>query len=211
MDNVALEIIERVDSFYSASFSQLITLTLGIIAFAGVFVPILTTYYQNRKINIEKKNLEDQIKAHIEQLKEKIAEETKREMLQELARFEAKLEKASAGAIAGVLHVQANLHLGKSQYNSATNSILSGIENCILAEDELNLCRGIKMLIERCLPKLDKKEDPNLENLEVRISRLCDLISGLNANGRYTDMLADLQAAHKKTASRLLEKEMVEQ
>ncbi|WNF48117.1 hypothetical protein RHP75_06730 [Pseudomonas sp. SG20056] len=207
MDNIALEILAKVDAFYSSAFSQLLAITLGIIAFAGVFVPILTTYYQNRNIKIEKQNLEDYIANKVNNLKEELTLNLNYELQEKLAEFEKKQEAKTDKIIAGLLHVQASLQLSNSHFKHATSSIISSIERCISAGDELNLSRGFSILIEQCLPEIKPEEEINLENLAIKIEGIHNKMSKLNSGGRYSDVLSELKRAHKKTIVRLSETE----
>ena len=42
----SLKILESVNAFYSQSFGQLINITVAVLAFAGIVLPILITLYQ---------------------------------------------------------------------------------------------------------------------------------------------------------------------
>jgi len=203
MDKVALEILEKVNSFYSSSFSQLLTVTLGLVAFVGIFVPVLTTYYQNRNIKIEKDNLEAYIDNKIESVKLELLSEVRNELLSNLSDFEEKQKSEIEKVLAGVFHVQANHQISKGSYKNATNSILQSIDCCIAGKDELNLQRGLKLLINNCLPNITLEEEPNLGILEERISTLKIDMQPLNENGRYTDILNEIEKTHKSLQKKL--------
>lgn len=53
-----LEILEKVNSFYTNSFSSLQNIIFAIIAFLGVILPLAISFYQTRKLKLEKDNLE---------------------------------------------------------------------------------------------------------------------------------------------------------
>ena len=66
MTPTPIEIVDKVNSFYSGAFTQLITLTVAVLAFAGIILPILIQIIQSRTFRSEQESL----KAHIdEQLK----------------------------------------------------------------------------------------------------------------------------------------------
>jgi hypothetical protein len=207
MDKIAFEILDKVDSFYSSAFSQLLIITFGIVAFVGVFVPVLVTYYQSRNIKIEKQNLEDHINNKIASIKAEITSELITELHKKLREFKKEQTEKTEFVVGGVLYVQAGLHINELRYNYATNSIISAIESCITAGDELNLSRAFNVLIDQCLPNIRIEEEPDLENLAKRIEIVNTSISKLNSSGRYTDLLNRLTKAHKKAVARLCENE----
>ena len=156
-------------------------------------------------IKIEKQNLEDHISNKINSLKSELITDLSNELQKKLEEFEKSQETKADRIVAGVLHVQASLQLSNSQFKNATSSIISSIERCISAGDELNLSRGFNILIEQCLPKIQPAEEPNLENLATKIEGINKSISRLNSNGRYSDVLSNLSKAHKKAVARLNE------
>ena len=53
-----LEILEKVNAFYIGAFDQLIILTVSVLAFCGVLVPILISTYQNKQLKLQQEALE---------------------------------------------------------------------------------------------------------------------------------------------------------
>ncbi|WP_462172221.1 hypothetical protein [Pseudoalteromonas xiamenensis] len=207
MDKTALEILEKVNSFYSASFSQLLTITLGLVAFIGVFVPVLTTYYQNRNIKIEKENLEEFINNKLESIKLEVTKEIRDELLNDLSEFEDKQKSQIEKVIAGVFYVQANAQLNKGFYKNAADSLFSAIVSSIKGKDELNLLRAFKLLIDRAIPNITQKEEPDFVALEERIESIEKELAPLNANGRYSDTIRDLIKAKNVLIKKLTDQE----
>ena len=54
----SLSVVESVNSFYSNAFSQLMTLTIAILAIIGVLMPLILQHIQSRSFRIEQKSLE---------------------------------------------------------------------------------------------------------------------------------------------------------
>jgi hypothetical protein len=53
-----LQIIDKVNSFYSNSFSQLMTLTIAFLGFAGILLPIVLQLIQSRSFRLEERSLQ---------------------------------------------------------------------------------------------------------------------------------------------------------
>jgi hypothetical protein len=61
----ALQILEKVNSFYSGAFAQLMTLTIAILAIAGVILPIVIQLIQSSISRNELKTLQTQIASEL--------------------------------------------------------------------------------------------------------------------------------------------------
>jgi len=205
MDKFALEVLNKVDSFYASSFSHLITITLGLVAFLGVFVPVLTTYYQNRNTKLEKENLEVFIENKLSTIRQEVAFEIRDELLKNFESFEEKQKEELERVVGGICYVQANHQISQSEFKGAANSILGSISSCIKAKDECNLQRGLNMLANICLPNISSADDSDLEVLEEKIHKLRSDIKSLNSNGRYTDSINEIEKYHKALIKRLSE------
>lgn len=203
MNKDALEILNNINTFYSSAFTQLITITFGIVAFIGIFLPIITTYYQNRNTRIEKENLEDYITNKVEEMRIEVVETIGNDLEKKLETISLDWKRENDRAIGGVLHVQANQYLSAKKYKLAANSIFSAIRFYIRGKDEFNLQRSIDILTKSCLPKLELSENPNLERLSEMTEEVINLLDELNDSGRYKDTMSNLGVTTKDTISRL--------
>jgi len=203
MNKDALEILNNINNFYSSAFNQLITITFGIVAFIGIFLPIITTYYQNRNTRIEKENLEDYITNKVEEMRIEVVNTIGNDLEKKLETISLEWKRENDRAIGGVLHVQANQYLSAKKYKLAANSIFSAIRFYIRGKDEFNLQRSIDILTKSCLPKLELSENPNLERLSEMTEEVINLLDELNDSGRYKDTMTNLGVTTKDTISRL--------
>ncbi|MEX0335806.1 hypothetical protein [Vibrio tubiashii] len=209
MEKFSLELLEKVNSFYSTSFNQLITLTISLIAFVGVFVPLLFAYYQNRKSKLEVEALESKIEQKLEEAKVELLDQIKEEISSGLESLSKDNEKTMFSLSSAIYHIQANSSLKSGKYKNAANSIAAAIDYAIQAGDELNLGRQLNILTNKVLPNLNAAEEPNIEGLEATIDTIVDNLSCLNENGRYTDVVRNLRKATNKAKERI-EKESLE-
>ncbi|EKO3486424.1 hypothetical protein M3924_002042 [Vibrio fluvialis] len=139
MENFSFELLEKVNSFYSTSFNQLMTLMIGLIAFIGVFVPLLFAYYQNRKSALELEAMEAKIDQKIEQAKLELLGNIEQEISLCLESLSKGNEKKVNSLASGIYHIQANNQLNSGKYKNAGNSIATAISFAVEAEEELNL------------------------------------------------------------------------
>lgn len=52
-----LIVLEKLNQFYSSSFSQLVNMTIGLLAFVGVIIPVLIGLYQNKQFKQEQSHI----------------------------------------------------------------------------------------------------------------------------------------------------------
>ena len=204
-----LEILEKVNAFYSASFDQLLIIVFGVIGFVGVILPLFITYYQSRQINIEKNALENYMKnlMSIELGKEKeilntALEENKLELSKALEKNKEELKEQIQSARGGAFLIQANAEYDKGNFNSSIKSCIFAISSFIKANDENNLQRTLENLVEKNLPFSDKNIINEIPGIEEKCNLICEKLSSLNENGRYTGEIERLKSAIKRTLER---------
>ncbi|WFC12715.1 hypothetical protein [Aeromonas salmonicida] len=208
--NDTLTILEKLNQFYSSSFSHLVTITTGLLAFVGVVVPILITFYQNRQFKQEQshifKALEEnklELVKHIENEVSRIFELEKKKIGKEIAMLRDELIKESQQSKGGAFFIQANSLFERSKFSRSIESYINAIQCFINADDELNLQRASNMLLERCLPKTWKGDFECGSNYEDKIKDVTVRLGKINVNGRYTDLINkfsnSLDSALKRT------------
>ena len=89
----SLKILESVNAFYSQSFGQLINITVAVLAFAGIVLPILITLYQKRLFKLEHQAIQNSLATEMESRLEEGIKEIKAEYEQKEAEFEDKISK----------------------------------------------------------------------------------------------------------------------
>lgn len=80
----SLDLLSKLDAFYSSSFSTLVTATLGIVAIIGVLLPIGITWYQNRTfrkiVDGLKQEFSDEADAKLKETEKKLKKKFKRDI-----------------------------------------------------------------------------------------------------------------------------------
>ncbi|EKN4691033.1 hypothetical protein ABF227_003550 [Yersinia ruckeri] len=218
-----LVILEKLDDFYSSSFSSLMVLIAGMMGIIGILVPIVISIYQSKKIDGQKENLEIFIKNElvfaVSELKNELDEsngikmdEYKKEIEDSLAEQtraqENKIIRIGAKSLGSVFHVQGSIKLKDKNYFLATNSFIEAAINYITARDENNLCRVINMCHQRTIPNVTQQDE--CEKLEKKIHLLIEKMKKINSNGRYTDEIQKIQDALSKVKKNIANKKLPE-
>ncbi|WP_067586617.1 hypothetical protein [Endozoicomonas ascidiicola] len=198
MEVIALEIIDKTNSFYSSAFSQLVAMTIGIIAFAGVFVPIVLSYYQSKKLKLEKNDLHDYLKKELNSVKDSLNEDIRLEVKKAIIIAEAKLNEEIRSVEAGLFHIQAIHFHEAGLIEAATDSAFQSATVYATSKDEMNLGRIISMLSEDCLPKITSESKIETEELDKLTKTLVSNLEKININGRYTDTIININKSVNK-------------
>lgn len=196
-----LKILESVNSFYSQSFNQLIAITVAVLTFAGVVLPILIFLYQKRLFKLEQEEIKSHLKHEIDNHIAVAVAEMHKEFLSSLAALESKIDKQHARSKGETLHLQAKLNMSEGHYLLAFNSLVRAGKHYIQSDTEVNLRRIINILKE-CILKLDgakvEQDEESLKNYEAFIKSFEEY----NANDRYKDDISSLKRHFKIAMSR---------
>jgi hypothetical protein len=199
-----VEIVDKVNAFYSGAFTQLITLTLAVLAFAGVILPILIQMIQSRTFRTEQKSLEARIDERLTAVKSKLADEVETKFQSEKANFEkiiadkmsvvdGKLKELAANTRGGTLFVQARFEASQRRFDLAGSCFASAADCLLQGNDEKNAQRAIRQLVEECLPELNKAAFENVEDFEEATQQLIKTLEGKNEHDRYEDTIGSIR------------------
>lgn len=174
-----IDALQKVHEFYNDSFTSLQTLMLGLVGIIGVVLPLLISFYQNRRLRQETSSLKKEIAvlvsaaatSEFERLEERVREELDKSIKdakREVAETRKKMEKALSRATGGVLHVQANAELRDGHHIAGARSLLGAVRSYVDAEDYLNLravCNTLTSIALERVSKFDFENDPDLDGL----------------------------------------------
>lgn len=200
--NTVTTIANNINSLYSNAISQLTSYTFGVVALVGVLIPALVTLIQWRSLKAEKDNLERHISDEIIKAKLSIRDELEAEMKRLVSseesdlfsRIEGKfqeLENKLACADASTFHIQGNSQVAAGYYDLATEDFCYATEGYLRGGDEQNGKRTLRLILEKCLPNIDKVDYERID-LDGKIDTLIVLLKEMNNNNRYTDHITDL-------------------
>ena len=209
----ALQILEKVNAFYSDAFNQLLYTMSGTIAFVGLLVPLVFTFYQNRKLKVEKESLEQYvegikcelkfsieeiIKSEIENEKEILGVElkqNKKELNESIEKNKKEIDMQISAAKGASFFLQGSNLFDKNYYNNASESYIRAISHFIDAKNENNLQRALNILTNKILPEMDKSDLNDFPKIQSEIEDIVKGLKKLNENGRYTDDINNLEKA----------------
>lgn len=197
----ALKILESVNAFYSQSFNQLIVITVAVLTFAGVILPVLILLYQKRLFRLEQEEIKHSLKLEMEIQIQKITSERFDEYKSSVSDLDKKYEKQLSYAIGCGLHLQGKVNVIEVDYINALYSFSIAGERFIVAEHEANLIRAISCL-HICFDNLDKSrlqdDDAHVQAYQSFIEKL----EGFNVNQRYLDDIRKLKKQFKAASQR---------
>jgi hypothetical protein len=204
-------ILERVNSLYSAAFTQLIVYTVGVIAFVGVIVPLTLAWFQNRRLADEKAALESFLKSELAAARQDLvlADKNLREQTQakveELFRAanqesQAEMHRVESLARGGLSHISATFYMKSEMYPMAIVHAAQAIASDALARDEGNMRAAANLLME-AFGKVDlsaTQQIPDKVAMAGGVARAWASIASINENGRFNVEVDRLQQIEAK-------------
>jgi hypothetical protein len=213
----ALEILEKVDSFYSKSFNSLLTLIISIIGIAGVFIPLGISYYQANLLKKQTIDLQERISNEVSEklsdLKKSLYADNEKRMLnlegdlkKNIERIEEEykneIKKLRSESLARINHLSAATCLLSEAYGSSSSYYFDAALNYMKYSDHGNLRRVISSLKENDIfvkippqnktPELDKKYNKFITEL-----------SSFNVDSIYNDDVIWLKKTWKEFEKRV--------
>lgn len=202
--NETLTILEKVNSFYSGAWLQLVIYTTVMFTIIGILIPILVQFYQRRVLKLEKDSLERIIKEEIDDIGKNI----NTLISDEVSRQSSKIEKRINSAEGGNFHIQGNYYLDKKWYGIALSSLAIAGKSYIDADDELNLGRIIKSITNNCLPNMYSGNFNGVfKDNEKKVQELLSALKKYDVNGRYSDRINGMVNALEEALKRDKEKQ----
>ena len=190
MDQVTIEILDKLNSFYSTGFGNLLLYTGILFALIGVVVPLIIQYIQNR--NFRHDALEAKKEAR------EIVESVAKNLLPELVKSQVTeaIKKANDSiefAVAGVYFLQGKMQLKDGDHANACISYAWSADHGFAGNDELAPLRAINLIRDDCLPKLNKSHFQSEKEIEVSVRKLIEVMRSKNTNRRFEDTIRKME------------------
>jgi hypothetical protein len=200
-----LDVVGNVKALYSSEFDKLFQLTLWILGFVGIGLPILLPLYQKWLMRSElKTQLGKQMQNVQRELIGKIGDKFRDEktaidlhLQEKLDANEKRINKAEGNSY----HLQGHRNLERQRYYQACTDFTKAAELYCLAESGQVLIRTIQFMIDEVLPHI-KKTDLEHDGLSNRLDDLLKSAGKLNNNGYLSDLLKSFAAAHREAKQR---------
>jgi hypothetical protein len=211
--NTVTTVINNINSLYSNAISQLITYTIGILAFVGIFIPLAISRMQNKQLKADNKALADKVATELAEAKKILIAELKVELSKEVALLDAKIvgikeeleeniSRKSAGLNAKSHHAQGNKFFEGNKNIEAFKEYLIAMKDYAKAKDEGNI-QAIVGNLEKVLPKLNQDDFVHKVGLEALAEKAIQMVDSINTNGRYTSDIRKLKEAFQSAQSRV--------
>jgi len=210
-----LEILDKVDRFYSNAWGQLVLFVTILIALFGIAAPVLLSFYQRQLARAKEERLRDHIEKAVADARARLKEEmeaafeAKRKVLEsDFRKAAARIDAKAQRSFGATLHLQGTGYLDEKRYAQAAESLLEAAYFYLRAQDYRNLLRVLKNLESDILPTLTKDDFANFR-LEERFARLTEALQMLNEKDLFADHIDTLITALPKALKR--EKKVNEQ
>lgn len=213
-----VQALTLVDSYYQNAFASLLQLTIAIIGFSAILLPLILSFFQARALKSENKALRDELKLHADQslnqlkvvLQAEIEEKLQvniAELKQQLLESEQKLARSASTAHGGVYFVQARGLVLRKHYSAASKSYAIAAAHFLEAHDFVNLRKSIDQLIEDSLSKISSKNNSSFQTVPESVNTLIVRMRSHECFPHYADRVASLEKALKSASEKAIETE----
>jgi len=192
--NDALEILSKVNEFYSSAWDKLILFGTVSFAIVGIFVPLIIQWYQKRVLIINEKEFESRVNKKIDQIKNEITDELSKKIDEKFKLFDKELEVAKQLSVAQSYHIQGNLYAQKDEFYEALKDFISASKHYSYCQDAFNLKRSLEN-IGFMLDRLKKTDTDNLKNVDlVDLVKILDKIDKEQKTNVLLDFTNEIRA-----------------
>lgn len=189
----AIDLINKVDSFYNSAWSKLIIIGTVSFAVVGIIVPFMIQWYQKKTLNISEELLKKDIESQALKIKSEILLDINETLEKRIAIFESKIEELYASTEAKTFHLQGNGQLAKNLITDALSDFIIAASNYIKCNDYRNLQRVMKVISENCVPHLSAEELNDLKNNNIDLELLLGNLSTSDEKGIFGDIIQEIR------------------
>jgi hypothetical protein len=203
--NDVSEILDKVNTFYSQSFTTLVAIITAMVGLVGVLIPLVAGWYQNQRLKLEKAELLNVLNDRLKVMETETANRLENKFKQFAGEIENVLNKRFCKLEGIDFAFQARDHADKGAMASAfCNSMLSAVR-FLECEHEGNLRTSIALMTRKILPALNRNAIENFTLWDLK-KQYEELIKKIQDNEtpdyKYKTLLADLKAEYNKSMSR---------
>jgi len=182
-----LEIVNHLNELYSSLFTTLITIVTIVLAFIGIALPILLTWYQNRRLQLEASMLESTVLS-------KIRKELPALLRPYILKVAGDIHRISRDNAGAHCHAQGDKAFGEAQFVEAIVQYCIATYCYLDSENHLNAQRSLHQL-KACAAEIAKNLALTIEADQSRdIQKLIEVLKVYNqAHGNiYLDSYYEL-------------------
>ena len=207
-----IDAISATHAFYSDAFSSLLQLTLAIVGFFGVLMPILVTWHQSIRIKRENESLKVDLERAIEAIAKLKFDGAKDEIDQRFhsmergfeARFDgldSKVQAQICSIDAKAFLLQAKASVASKHFDSAVHSYCTAIINFLAAAQHGN-ARSATVGLTAALTSVPKDFFVDKPKCKVDIEGALAALRLNDSSGGFRDCIEDVETELSKALKR---------
>lgn len=203
-----LEILDKVNSFYSNSFSSLQTIIIAMIGIVGVVIPLIISAYQARVLKRQTINLQkiinNEVSAKLLELKQELYADNERRMLnlendvkkiieKMEDEYKSEIKNLRAESLARINHLSAATCILTKEYKTSALFYFDAGLNYMEYKNHYNLRRAIDSLINDVIKNISSNDKDS--ELNESYKEFITELSLFNTDSIYSDAIADLKSS----------------
>ncbi|HEX7153501.1 MAG TPA: hypothetical protein VF618_18585 [Thermoanaerobaculia bacterium] len=170
-----LEVLDHLNALYSSLFGTLLTVVTVVLAVVGVALPMLLTWYQNRKLQVEsqslaqtiRQGLEDEMRKSVEARLSSFQAELRQFLGRELDDVRTQMTIVHGEAAAAACHTQAAAAYKATELVDALVNYCMAVYYYLKISNHLNAQRALAEL-RQCAEQVAKTDSIAIERHESR-------------------------------------------
>ena len=210
-NTTVFDVWQKVDQFYSTSWSHLLIYTSVLVALVGVIVPILIQSYQTRLFRSEETALLEKLRAQIAtdlkiassalEAADKVREKTVLDRIaDESKKLEERIAETRSEALGSVYHIQGNQLEERKDHFGAVVSYSKACREYLGAKNEADLRRVLNGITNRYLSDVTREavQEADSPSLQFELAELIKVLQGANEHGKYRDDISALDSGFRR-------------
>lgn len=197
-----LEVLEKLDAFYTNAWEKLIIYNTVFLALIGIIIPLIIQWWQTRNLKIReevlKLELNDLFADKSKELEDKILGVIDEKFKTEIEKIEKKVERIKSELRGTQFHLQANI-LDSDKEKMV--SLVFAAEHYIDGEDFANLMTILSMLKES-ITKITKEDISNMLAEKADLDALIKKLDEMENSGPFVRVVMEI----KKLINKIPEK-----
>lgn len=221
LDLITLEILSKIDSFYSTSFNSLMWILSISFVLIGIVVPIILSHIQKKNFNAQLKEVENNFKTYLRNemkeseaaLQNQFTQRIDKEIIEQKEFFkkereiiEEKYDKANTSAEAFTYCTQARVNYADNEYAAAAESYIISTERYLIVNDFKNfnnmfdnIIISLSLCDKKILIELDEaNNEAGLSSITYSYDALLESLKYNNKNGQCSMKITALKKAWDK-------------
>jgi hypothetical protein len=197
----AIEWLDKIDGMYSRSLTSMLTYLSLVLVIVGVIVPLLIAFYQQKKSQIDAKELKGQVDDLIKSARTELNLYLDKAIKDEIQTVEMKvvdikkdLKKSIDLALGGVFFLQGDIYRSRGDLVVAIENFLTSAESSLPSENDANVQVSLTQIAD-CLSRMNKTMMDDNNDL---IKKLKSFLVNLKKNDSTQRFLTFINNADKQ-------------